>query len=218
VLRGLCAASLLRWQCQADGGRAGTLEQALQRSLLHARRSRRPRLQPLLAIALDVAEALVYLHKYRNSMVPARPLCSKLRLVVDLLLLVRSWAQGKGMAVRQGRQSLPPSCAAGGKCTGCGQAGGQSHAHCRSACPACALCCPSLWQLNGKLRYVERACKVAHPRVPEWRRRRRCTATSRPATCCSPGGARAARAAGWAWGGYVPRRARCSCMPRSRVS
>jgi hypothetical protein len=41
---------------------AGTLGQALQRGLLHTRRLRRPRLLPLLAIALDVAEALVYLH------------------------------------------------------------------------------------------------------------------------------------------------------------
>jgi hypothetical protein len=43
-------------------GQAGTLGQALQRGLFHTRRSRRPRLLPLLAIALDVAEALAYLH------------------------------------------------------------------------------------------------------------------------------------------------------------
>ena len=49
-------------QTPATGGQAGTLGQALQRGLLHTRRSRRPRLLPLLAIALDVAEALVYLH------------------------------------------------------------------------------------------------------------------------------------------------------------
>jgi len=38
---------------------------------LHARRSRRPRLQPLLAIALDVAEALAFLHDSKIGMVPA---------------------------------------------------------------------------------------------------------------------------------------------------
>jgi hypothetical protein len=73
VLRGVpCGPQPLRWQCHAGGGRAGTLEQALRRGLLHALDSRRPRLQPLLAIALDVAEALAFLHNARIGMVPAR--------------------------------------------------------------------------------------------------------------------------------------------------
>ena len=42
--------------------RSGTLERALQRGLLHARRSCRPRLLLLLGLALDVARALAHLH------------------------------------------------------------------------------------------------------------------------------------------------------------
>ena len=52
---------------------AGTLDHALRRGLLHTRRSRRPRLQPLLALALDVAGALAYLHDPLVGLVRARP-------------------------------------------------------------------------------------------------------------------------------------------------
>jgi len=52
---------------------AGTLERALQRGLLHTRRSRRQRLLPLLALALDVAGALAYLHDSVVGLVRARP-------------------------------------------------------------------------------------------------------------------------------------------------
>jgi hypothetical protein len=51
---------------------AGSLERALQRGLLHTRRSRRPRLQPLLALAQEVAEALAYLHDPAQRLVRAR--------------------------------------------------------------------------------------------------------------------------------------------------
>ncbi len=51
---------------------AGSLERALRRGLLHTRRSRRPRLQPLLALAQDVAEALAYLHDPAQRLVRAR--------------------------------------------------------------------------------------------------------------------------------------------------
>ncbi len=52
---------------------AGTLDRALRRGVLHTRRSRRPRLQPLLALALDVAGALAYLHDPLVGLVRARP-------------------------------------------------------------------------------------------------------------------------------------------------
>jgi len=51
---------------------AGDLERALRRGVLHTRRSRRPRLQPLLALALDVAGALAYLHDPVVGLVRAR--------------------------------------------------------------------------------------------------------------------------------------------------
>ena len=44
---------------------AGTVWQALQRGLFHEPASRRPRARPLLEAALDVAQALQYLHGRR---------------------------------------------------------------------------------------------------------------------------------------------------------
>ena len=161
VLRGLYVASRLRCQCDADGGRAGTLEQVLQRGLLHDP-SRRPRLQPLLAIALDVAEALVYLHKYRSSMVPARHCAASWDWLLTcscscvLGLKTRAWRFGGGGRACRLAALLMASA------PGVGRPVGQSQAHCRNACLACALCCTSQWRLNGKLRYGVRACRVAH--------------------------------------------------------
>jgi len=56
----------------AHAARPGTVERALQHGLLHARRSRRPRLLLVVVLALDVARALAYLHA-PNGLVRPRP-------------------------------------------------------------------------------------------------------------------------------------------------
>ncbi len=56
----------------AHAARPGTLERALQRGLLHTRRSRRPRLLLVVVLALDIARALAYLHT-PNGLVRPRP-------------------------------------------------------------------------------------------------------------------------------------------------